>query len=510
MPEHIRALLVILALAIGVFAFMGRPARTSAISAAAFARRRNIWLAITLIAFFAHNFWVFIVATALLLLVTLPLESNRLALFYFLLFAIPAVDQQIAGIGGIKQLFSLTYVRLLALIILLPTFLVIRTQPDVEKFGRSLPDKFLIGYVGLNLCLMLTVTTFTNSLRHGVLYPFIDVVLPYYIASRAPKNLDELRDVLASFVIASVVLGAIALFETPKGWLLYAGWYDVIGARWGLGNYLGREETLRAQGTTGHPIVFGYVMVVAIGFLAYLKQRVGGRVAWRLGAALLLLGLCASLSRGPWVGVIALVVALVALGRAAGARLLMLGGIGALACGLYLGFSVGERFVEYLPFVGTVEAENVTYRQRLLEVAVQVILDRPFFGAYDYIYLPVMQELRQGQGIIDVVNSYVGVALSSGITGLVLFCGFFFFIGADVFKVLRQQTDKDADLYRLGQALLAILVAVLLIIFTVSSISIIPTVYWSLAGLCVAYVRLTRMQVVPEARLDGRLAVHPA
>src|SRR6267378_5682404 len=120
MPEHIRALIVILALATPVFLFAKKPVCALAMAPADFERRRNLWFAITLIAFLAHNFWVYVIATAVLLLVTLPRESNKLALFFFLLFAVPAMPKEIAGVAGIRQFFTIDYIRLLVLVVLLP------------------------------------------------------------------------------------------------------------------------------------------------------------------------------------------------------------------------------------------------------------------------------------------------------------------------------------------------------------------------------------------------------
>jgi hypothetical protein len=57
---------------------------------------------------------------------------------------------------------------------------------------------------------------------------------------------------------------------------------------------------------------------------------------------------------------------------------------------------------------------------------------------------------------------------------------------------MRAFPDKDDEQRQLGRALLATLVGILVIIFTVSSITIIPTVYWSVAGLGVAYIQRVR------------------
>jgi hypothetical protein len=86
MPEHLRALLVILVLASLVFAYVPRPAFGMPIAAEDLRRRRNLWFGITLLAFLAHNFSIYIVGAAVLLLVTIKAEKNPLALFLFLLF----------------------------------------------------------------------------------------------------------------------------------------------------------------------------------------------------------------------------------------------------------------------------------------------------------------------------------------------------------------------------------------------------------------------------------------
>ena len=89
MPEHLRALVYILVLATVVFAFARASATASAIAPSDFKRRRNLWFAITLIAFLSGNFWTYIPLSAVILLIALPAEQNRfVGLFFFLgLFA---------------------------------------------------------------------------------------------------------------------------------------------------------------------------------------------------------------------------------------------------------------------------------------------------------------------------------------------------------------------------------------------------------------------------------------
>ena len=178
MPVHLKALVVILVLATLVFAFAKAPACAVASTAADFERRRNLWFGITLTAFLAHNFWIYIIVAAALLLYALPREPNKLAMYFFLLFTVPTFSAEITGLGVIRFFFEINYVRLLALAVLFPAFLFLRKQPDNDRFGRLLPDKLIAGYMILQFLLMLTVNPVTNTLRQGIFYQFIDILLP--------------------------------------------------------------------------------------------------------------------------------------------------------------------------------------------------------------------------------------------------------------------------------------------------------------------------------------------
>jgi O-antigen ligase len=487
MPEHLRTLAVILVLATGIFMIAKAPTCYAASSTSDFERRRNIWYAITLTAFLAHNFWLYIIFTAAIISLSLPKETNRIALYFFVLLAVPPIRAQITGLGAINHFFEIDYLRLLALVILLPTFISIQSKPTSERFGRLLPDKLLVAYLALQCLLLLQANSLTNTLRVGVFYGFIDIFLPYYVVSRSLKSLSGFRDALVSFVIPALVLSAIAFFEFIRYWLLYAPLESSLGATWGYGGYLAREGSLRAQASTGHPIVMGYVFAVAIGFSLFLRISASSPTKWWLALGLLITGLIASLSRGPWVGAAAMLLAFIVTGPSSMLRLTKLAIFVAMGFLFILATPLADKIISFLPFIGTVESETISYRQKLLENSIYILLQNPFFGAYDFIYSPAMQEMKQGQGIIDLVNTYLVIGLSSGLVGLGLFIGAFAVVAIKIIKRMKKLTDRNGEEHILGQALLATLAGVMIIIFTVSSINAIPVIYWSIAGLGVAY-----------------------
>jgi O-antigen ligase len=445
---------------------------------------------LTLLAFVSHSFWVYAGIAAIVLTFARNRERNPVALFFLLLFLIPPATAEIPGFGLVNYFFALNHIRLLALCVLLPAFLALRKRADTVSFGRTWPDKLLAAYLLLTSLLFLRETTVTDTLRQ-MLYLFLEVFLPYYVASRALKNLSDFKDALFGFVLAAMVLSLIGLFEYAKHWQLYSAVVYAMGLQWDPG-YLSRGGSLRASVTTGQAIALGLVISVAIGFYLYLQEEVRSKMQRSLGALLLAGGLFAPLSRGPWIGAAVMIVVFIGTGRKAIKRLMLLAAAGALALPLLAIVPGGQKVLDLLPFIGTVEVENITYRQRLIDNAMIVIQRNPWLGSFDFRSTPEMQSMIQGQGIIDIVNTYIGIALSFGLIGLTLFVVFFASVLLGIRKGMRSFPNKDDEARRLGRALLATLAGILITIVTVSSITVIPVVYWSVAGLCVAYAQMAR------------------
>lgn len=168
-------------------------------------------------------------------------------------------------------------------------------------------------------------------------------------------------------------------------------------------------------------------------------------------------------------------------------RLAKLAVAGAVAVPMMLALPGGEKILDMLPFFGSVDKGTIEYRERLIDNALIVIAENPWFGSPDYLKTEQMEEMRQGEGIIDIVNTYFGIALNMGIVGLALFLFFFVAVLGKLYRAMRLLPNKELVEYRLGQALLATLVGIMVTIATVSSITFIPVVYWSVAGLGVAY-----------------------
>ncbi|CAG0933527.1 hypothetical protein PLCT1_02399 [Planctomycetaceae bacterium] len=499
MPFHYKAFLLVMAITAVMF-HLARPMFTRFMSHEDFAVRRNLWLALTVAAFLIPNYWVYTGVAILMVAFAGSKDSNPAALYMFLLLALPPLREAIPGFGLIKQVFPIDHLRLLSLVLLLPVALQLvgptdrygtGAWPDGSRRARlQPPDFFLLLYAALQVALLFPHESVTASLRRMLLL-CLDMLLPYFVVSRLCRSRAAIVETMASFALAMVVLAPLAWIEFARGWILYAGLEERWGTRHMIG-YLMRGEFLRAQVTGGHAIVLGYAMAVGFGFWLYLMTRVDS-MKWR-GLAMLTIvgGLVATLARGPWVGTAAMLLTYLALGPQAATRSAKaLGGL-AVVGGILMLTPFGANIVDHLPFIGTVSDNTVTYRQRLAELSWELVLQNPLLGS-PY-YMAYMEELRQGEGIIDVVNTYAGIALSYGLVGMSMFAGFFIATLVRVLRVVRNRSDSDADYSLLGASLVTCTVGVLIIIATTSNYLSIPYVYFVLGALGFAYVQVSRTE----------------
>ena len=147
-----------------------------------------------------------------------------------------------------------------------------------------------------------------------------------------------------------------------------------------------------------------------------------------------------------------------------------------------------EVLVDRLPFVGSADQETVDYRRELLEVSWRLIQVNPWFG--DPFVTRNMEELRQGEGIIDLINAYVAVALFSGIVGLALFSSFFITTLWRCWGAARVWLRVDTDNASLGVALVACMLSSLFFMATAG----VGTIEYVLGGMLISYAAIANDQ----------------
>lgn len=494
--QSLKSLFVVLVLALPAFA-LARPVCLRYMSAADFDRRRNLWLVLTAAAFLSPDFWLFAALAIPMVYFGAARDAHPVALYLLLLHVVPP------GVGaelptfGINRLFGITGYRILAFAILIPLAWRLASSPRGRRGGRlSGVEWGLLAYGALLLALFMPYESFTNTLRRGFLF-WLDIVLPVWVIYRSCRDRAAIEDAIACYALAIAVLVPVALFESLKSWLLY----DSIAQNWEqvgpISAYLFRESTLRAQASFGHAITFGYGCAVALGLWLCLGGQVRTGRSALPGVLVFAVGMLAAYSRSPWLTAAVIGVAWSAMTPRGGVRLLRLAAIAVPVGALLLVSPAGERIVDNLPFVGSVDAVNVTYRQLLAEKAWEQILEHPFFGNAFALY--ELEELRQGQGIIDLVNTYASVGIFYGLVGLALFLAPMLLA---MLAVRRAMRAADAQARQLGAGLLACAIGTLFMMATASFGNLLEKTYYLLIALQAAYA--LRLPIAARAGSSSR------
>src|SRR6185312_10185092 len=219
-------------------------------------------------------------------------------------------------------------------------------------------------------------------------------------------------------------------------------------------------------------------------------------------------GLIVTFSRGPWIGAIIIYLVYALLRRQRTSDLFRAAAVLFIALALVALSPLGERIASMLPFMGGKVAEgSLTYREILAARCWQLILAHPFFG--DQLAYLHMQDLRQGQGIIDVVNTYLYVTLFYGFVGITLFLGF---ILTGLRKALRARAawrQRDPDAALIASSIAACIIGTLFMLLDCSFILGYVPMFFTLAGLATASASMARAEKsrisepLPSAALPG-------
>ncbi|HUZ33516.1 MAG TPA: O-antigen ligase family protein [Xanthobacteraceae bacterium] len=504
MFTHLKELIVVLAIAGPVF-LLAKPVALRFSLESDFVRRRNLWLLLTIIGFLSPSFWWYALVATPMILWARRKDSNPIALYLFLLHVVPPVSVNIPVIV-INRLFDIDNYRLLSFCILIPIAWGLRHSRNRDRnVGFRAMDRWLIAYGAVQVALfvppdlphqVILHDSLTNALRRLFLF-IVDVYVLYFSVSRSCANKRAIVDAEASFCVSCVVMALVGFFETSRHWLLYSG----LALSWNRHDltfvlaYLLRGASLRAQASAGHAIALAYLLAIALGFWLYLRSRETFKPAKLSVAAVLLLGLLATYSRGPWLGAALIYMAFIALRRRVFSRSLLYGTILAFMFAAVMLSPLGNTVINALPITSWRSGADFIYRQRLAERTYELVRAHPWFG--DQLAMLKMEDLRQGQGIIDLVNTYAGIALLNGLVGLTLFLGFIFTGLYRAFRAARIAIPIDPDLGLLGISLVACILGTLFIIADTSLILGIQKLFYVLAGLAAAYANLSRPSDTP-------------
>ena len=279
-----------------------------------------------------------------------------------------------------------------------------------------------------------------NTLSHD---EFEIILLPYlafrFILTAWPNIIAKLPNAL---MMTGAGLSLFAIWEelNNTNLLAHSSLNNSQLAVWEV-NYP-RAGAIRVDATMGHPIAFGSFLLIPIVF-AFTQRR------WPL-FALLSIAEALTLSRGPYIAVIATLCLLGILTKRLGRLWVLLATIGIVA--LFIGpvrNSVTNSFQ-----AGTREQRNANYRSELLGTSLNTLTLWGKPGGQT-------SELFGHQGrvtLADVTSEFSLLAGRQGLLGLVIWIGF---LGAFVYTILEARKRSDPLLLSLGVILVGEWIALL-------------------------------------------------
>ena len=481
MVQDLKALLVILCLTLPIWLIA--PSFFSKFSSTeTFRSRRNIWITLTVLGLISPSIWIYLLIAFPLVYRAAKLDPNPAALFILLFFAVP--DARVSVPGLPFEIFPIGHHRILALAFLVHIF---SARSSIDLQGKKKFDVMfllLLAFVFLKFGLDVPYRSSTHNLRVLILL-FLDTVFVYFLFCSLCGKSEQILDCFSMWVLVAILLSAVAIFEYAKGWLLYTG----INARWGDENvfaFLLRAGSLRAQASTGHSLGLGLWLAIAWPFFLVIQRNQASLNLKILFGVLIVLGLWSSGSRGPWL--VAFVSTFVYFGmnpRGASQGAKDIAKILILVMVVFIS-PAGQFLIPYLPFIGNIDSGNVDYRIHLFEVCINLIKSNPFFG--NPFAINQMESLRQGQGIIDVVNGYLQIAVFHGLVALAIFVALLSVALMRATSASRLYCKTNPEMAYIGSALAAVLTGCILYIATAG----VDTMIFMLLGLIGSYVWMSK------------------
>lgn len=342
------------------------------------------------------------------------LAEQRLRLLFFAVPLLPLL--QYTAMAGPFTIVQITYFN----IICLGSFSMLMFSGE-----RRAPTR--LATWDLTFAAMMAVQFFMDARSGDAMYALRSILqvtinfgLPYLIFSRALAGSRDPGALLVSLLLATSVIALIAVFESMRHWLLYDAMASRLGADLdgmaGTGYTKLRGGMLRARASFPESTGLSLYLGVALTMLFALRREIGSSALVTGIAAILIAGLFCTFARVGYIALGAGLCMCLLHERRFGALVAMLIALPTAAFAL---IALGDAVPMVAAAMGTGSdtAGSIDYRGMLYDAGVQLIGQRPLFGLGMNELLAELYHLRQGEGIVDLVNQPLTIAMRAGLLG---------------------------------------------------------------------------------------------
>ncbi|MBB4615902.1 O-antigen ligase family protein [Sphingomonas abaci] len=372
---------------------------------------------VTAFAFLGLSLGQIYVAFAALLVVAAGFIRNRAhaaGLIIFLIVTLPGIA--FTAMAGSLQLVNISTESCVTLGALIAAFMWTKGKgtryslADVPAFAVMLVLAFISA----------RDSSLTNVMRVTVQIS-LSLFLPYHIVKKSMNEADAVRSAVLFVVASALAISAVAIFESVKAWPMYQVFRNQFGI-YGLANVKMRGGMLRAGGPLMNPPLSAALLALCFVTTFAARDLFKSPAKHRILLAIVAVGLFSVQSRTGWLGAVAGCMGVMLSRRGVTGMIAPVAALSLVFGGVYGLTLASERAANLLGF--SVDAKNSSdYRDKLYDRGVELVRQHPAIGQPPSIVTAQMEDLRQGEGIIDFVNGYLGIALFSGLIGLALFAG---------------------------------------------------------------------------------------
>jgi hypothetical protein len=373
----------------------------------------TIFVAMFVIGMWGHNVWVAYIAL-LFAPIFAKSRGDAAALYCVVTVSMPQLYQQIM-VGGlyVTEVTKYTFCALGLLIAF-----VLKREGSTPILKRSHFDLPVLIILVLEF-MQARDPSVTATIRQ-CLPSLFTIIIPYFVLSRSLNSTEEVRRFLLALALAGFVMAAVATLEARMHWLLYKQMEGLLNVHRSVNAYAKlRAGMLRAPAAFPESTALGTFLAMAFMAAVVIRHNFASRGKFFVVLFVLLLGLAAANSRG----------AIISVGIGLLAQDFYCRRYGALSAkvvagaGLYLFAMVAAQFSAFFAaLMGKASGTAVTtdYRVQVFQRGMQEIAKHPYLGQSLKTALGNLEDLRQGEGIIDIVNGYISYGLTFGYPGMIL------------------------------------------------------------------------------------------